>query len=83
MSAVKFKLTRGALREIRNSPEVIADLEARAGRIAAAAGEGVEVLPAEKGRNRARVAVITATFPAILAEAKDRTLTRALSAGGD
>lgn len=76
-----IKLNAQALREIRNSPEVVAELEARAQRIAAAAGDGMEVKPTETGKNRARVAVVTATPSAMYREAKDRALTRALDAG--
>jgi hypothetical protein len=78
---MRFKLNARALRELCNSPAVVAELKRRASRIAAAAGEGMVVMPAETGRNRARVAVITATYRARHAEATSRALTRALDAG--
>jgi hypothetical protein len=78
---MKFKLNRRAMRALRNSAEVVAHLEERAHAIASAAGPGNEVLPAEKGTYRARVAVVTASFPAIYAEATSRALTRALGSG--
>ena len=59
---------------------VAEDLKDRASRIAAAAGEGMEVDYAV-GRSRARASVRTATFPARKAEAKTRALSRALDAG--
>ena len=57
-----------------------ADLQARARRIAAAAGEGMEVDYAV-GARRARASVRTASFAAMRAEAKNRALSRALDAG--
>ena len=59
---------------------VMPKLRAAGNRIAAAAGEGFEV-DARVGANRARVTVRTATFEARHAEAKNRTLTKALGAG--
>lgn len=71
--------------QLRNSPQVVADLAARAAMVAAAAGDGFEARPVERNmsgaKGRARVAVVTASFPAMYHEAKDRTLTRALDAG--
>lgn len=66
--------------DLLKSPEVLADLRRRANAIAAAAGEGHEV-DVRVGARRARASVRTATFDAMRAEAKDRTLTRALDAG--
>jgi len=62
------------------SDGVKADLERRARLIAAAAGPGHRV-EVEVGRNRARAAVITDTIPAMIAEGRDRNLSRALDAG--
>ena len=59
---------------------VAADLQSRARRIAAAAGEGMEVDYAV-GARRARASVRTASVPARRAEAKNRALSRALDAG--
>lgn len=55
-------------------------LEEAGAAIAAAAGDGVEV-ETFIGRNRARVTVRTATYKAMLDEAQNRTLTRAIDAG--
>lgn len=49
-------------------------------RLAAAAGPGMEVDTDDEGRNRARVTVWTATIEARVAEATDRSLTRAIDA---
>lgn len=76
----RVRLNRKGVRELLQSREVLSDLERRANAIAAAAGEGMEV-DSEIGRNRARASVRTATREAVLAEAQQRALTRALDAG--
>lgn len=76
---VKVKLNSKGVRELLRSQEVLADLEERADRVAAAAGPGHRV-EAEIGPNRARAAVITDTPEAMVAEATNRTLTRAVDA---
>ena len=80
MADVRVVLNRAAVRALLRSPEVKADLERRARSISAAAGPGNEV-ESEVGINRARAAVVTETVEAMLNEAKNRTLTRALDAG--
>lgn len=77
---VTIRLTRNGPRQIRLSPGVLADLEERAERIAAAAGPGMEV-DARLGANRARASVFTATSEARRAEAVDRRLTNSIWAG--
>jgi hypothetical protein len=56
------------------------DLKKRADRIAAAAGDGMES-SVVIGRTRARASVITGTYAARRAEARNATLTRAIDAG--
>jgi hypothetical protein len=80
MAVERVKLNSRGMRALLRSPEMLADLERRAARIATAAGPGHEV-EGSIGRNRARAAVITATAEARIAEAKRRTLTRAIDAG--
>lgn len=77
---VRIKLNREGVRELLRSPEVLADLTARAERIAARAGPG-HVVESDVGDNRARAVVITSTVEAMVAEARDRNLTRAIDAG--
>ena len=77
---VKVKLNSSGVRELLRSPGVLADLEARAKRIAAAAGGGM-VVESAVGANRARAVVITGTREAMEAEARTRALTRAVDAG--
>jgi len=76
---VRFEMNPNALREILRSDEVLGDLRRRGEAVAAAAGPGHRV-ETETGPNRARVAVITDTIPAMIAEARDRRLTRAIDA---
>lgn len=76
----RIVLLRKGMRQLLRSPEVLADLERRAKRIADVAGDGMEP-SAMVGRNRARASVITGTEAAREAEAKGRSLTRAIDAG--
>jgi hypothetical protein len=81
VSAVRLKFNMRAFVEIRNSPGVCAAIEAQAQRIAGAAGPGMEVKPTERhyGRQgRARVAVVTSTIDAVIAESQHRALSRAV-----
>jgi hypothetical protein len=78
--AVRIVLNRRGVRELLRSPEILRDLEQRARRIAAAAGPGHEV-DSQVGPNRARASVRTDTIDAMLGEATDRDLTRAIDAG--
>lgn len=80
MANVKVVVNRRAIRDLLRSREVRKDLKRRGDKIAAAAGPGHRV-EEEVGPNRARVAVITDTTEAVISEATDRTLTRALDAG--
>lgn len=70
-------------REMRTSPEMMAELARRAERIAAAAGPGYEAGAPRVtgGKVRGRVSVKTATTTARRREAKDHSLLRALNAG--
>lgn len=74
------KLNRKGVREILRSQRMADELERRANNIAASAGEG-HTVDTTVGRARARSAVLTDTFDAMLSEATDRTLTRAIDAG--
>ena len=76
---VQVKLNSRAVDALLKSPEMQADLAARAARVAAAAGEGMES-DVSVGRTRARGYAWTATAEARRAEATDRRLTAALDA---
>ena len=78
--ADRVKLNSQGVRDVLRSPAVMAELRRRGNKIAAAAGSGFEV-EQYVGRNRARVTVRTATWPARGREARDHILIRALNAG--
>lgn len=76
----KVVITPGAIPRLLKEPGVQADLMRRGRAIQTAAGSGHEVdLNIESVR--ASVIVYTATIDAMIAEATDRTLTRAIDAG--
>lgn len=79
---VRVVVNRRGVRALLDEPKLAADLEARARRIATAAGEGMRV-EAEPGGNgsRPRAAVITDTWRARRSQAKSQALIRAVDAG--
>lgn len=79
--AEKLKLNHDGIRQVLFSPVTVQTISGIANRIASAAGDGMEVRSLERGGNRPRVAVVTATFEAMYAEATTRALTRAVDAG--
>lgn len=82
MTTVRIEVNPAGIRELLKSEEVRADLAARAHRIASAAGgEPDYEVDVRQGSTRARASVRTATFEAILDEARNRTLSGALDAG--
>jgi tRNA A37 threonylcarbamoyltransferase TsaD len=78
--AFKVTLRKANIGALLKSARVQAELKARADRIAAAAGPGMEA-SVQVGATRARASVITATRKARENEARNRALTRALDAG--
>lgn len=78
--AKPFKLNKDGVAKLLKSKEMQAGMTARAKRIAAAAGPGHAVEEDNKG-DRARASVVTRSYAAKKAEAKDRNLTRAIQAG--
>lgn len=79
---MKIKLNRAGFRELRNSREMVADLDARARRVAAEAGAGFEA-DSRTGATRARGSVVTGDARARAAAAADPgRLLRALHRGG-
>lgn len=73
----RVKLNIGQFRALRNDAAVIADLRARAERLADACGPGY-VAGSQPGRNRGRAGVVTATYAAQRDNAKNNTLIRNL-----
>ena len=89
---MKLKLNLPGFQELRNSPELLRDLEDRAERIQAAAMDGYtkgkgelsppyEVSPAQTGDASARTGVYTKSAHAMNHNAAHNTLLRALEAG--
>ncbi|WP_425836955.1 hypothetical protein [Microbacterium sp. PA5] len=78
--SVRIELNSNAIANLLQSSQISSDLEARAERIAAAAGPGHEVR-VTKNRDRAVAFVTTATVEAMQAEAENGTLTNAIDAG--
>lgn len=81
MTTTKLEFHNAGFVDLLNAPGVIAELDKIAGRIAAAAGDGMTIDAAVAGRHRARAQVFTETPEAKIAEATDRALTRAIEAG--
>lgn len=77
---VRIEMNDAGVRAVLSSGGVMADLKARADRIAAKAGDGM-VSSVQQGRTRARASVITGTTEARRAEATSRALTAAVDAG--
>jgi len=77
---LKLKLNTKTVGDLLRGQEMQSDLKRRASAIASAAGDGFES-ETDVGPNRAHASVWTATREAVLAEANDRALTRALDAG--
>lgn len=81
---IKVKLHNKGFAKLRNSPEVLAELDKRAGMIASAAGEGFEATPAKQGGGsapRGRATVGTTDYESRRKNAKENTLNQALWAG--
>ena len=82
---IKVKLHNKGFAKLRNSPEVLAELDRRAQKIAAAAGEGFEATPAKANHGgaapRGRATVGTTNYESRRKNAKENTLNQALWAG--
>ena len=81
MAKKRLKFNRAAFNALRTAPGVEADLTARAEAMAEAAGDGFEMLPAEKSRKRAHRVVAATTVEAAAKNAKENTLLRSIDAG--
>lgn len=81
MATFKLELSSEGVKALLRSPEVRRDLEARARRIASAAGPGMVTDSGITSGGRARAAVYTGTVQAIRNERGRKALTRAIDAG--
>lgn len=77
---MKIKWNIDGFRQLRYDPGVAADIDARAARIAAAAGPGYESSP-YRGATRHRASVITTSAKAVASERKHGKLLRSIDAG--
>lgn len=77
---IRIDINSAGIQALLKSSEVQAILRAKADRIAAAAGEGMQAT-SRIGHTRARASVVTATRAARRAEAVNRSLTKAIDAG--
>lgn len=80
MARVRVTHNRKAYAALLKEAGVLADVRARAQRVADAAGEGYE-MNSSAPRKRARASVVTATGEAIRDNAENQTLIRSLEAG--
>ena len=80
MAKPKIVLNKKGVQQLLKSPEMQKLMTDRARRIATAAGPGHAVEPDNTG-DRARASVVTRSYAAKKAEAKNRSLTRAIQAG--
>ena len=81
MSKVKVVMTPAGVRALLSAPGVVADLDARAERIRAAAGPGFFVRRRDKRINRYASQVRTADDEGRQAQADGNVLMKALDAG--
>lgn len=85
MAKMRVKWNMKAWTALRHAPGVMADLDARASRIAHAAGPGFTRRQARKGtagrRPRARASVGTTDYKSRRKQADENVLQRALNAG--
>ena len=77
---IRFELNKKGVSALLRSPGVSRDLQARANRIATAAGDGVRAYTWQ-GHDRTRARVFTATRDADYRQARYRTLSRAIDSG--
>jgi hypothetical protein len=80
MANTKVKLNLAGFRELRTSPEVVADLKRRGEAVAERAGDGYEVLVNSERAKRGGVTVIASSPKAKRREARDHPLLQALGA---
>lgn len=79
-SKIRVDIDSAGIQALLKSSEVQRYLKAKADRIAAVAGPGMEA-SSRIGATRARASVITSTRAARKAEATNRSLTKAIDAG--
>jgi len=81
MAKTRVVLNHAGFQALLTSAEVEADVMRRAEKVAAAAGDGYEVLPNDRRRGRAGATVAASSAEAKRDEARDHKLLGALDAG--
>lgn len=81
MSKVRVQLNSAGIGRLLKDPGVKREMKRRADKIAKAAGTGHAVETDDSG-DRSRASVVTRSREAKRAEARNRTLSRAIRAGG-
>lgn len=81
MAKIKVEVHKEAVSALLRGPEVRRDVEARAHRIAAAAGGAPDFEVVTGTTDRAHASAVTASTKGRRAEAENRALTRAIDAG--
>lgn len=77
---VRVEVLSEGIAALMQSAALAAEVDAAASRIASAAGDGFEVLPAEIHGDRAMALVVPEDADAMEAEARDKVLSKAVSA---
>lgn len=77
----RIKWNRPAFAQIRRLPGVESEIESRVSAVLDRMGDGYEG-GTEPGRSRVRGYVVTSSMEAIIAQANDASLLRALASGG-
>lgn len=77
---VRIEMLSDGLTALMQSAPIAAAVDAAAGRVASVAGPEFEVKPAEIVGDRAMALVVPSGIEGLLEEARDKTLTKAVSA---
>lgn len=78
---VKIQMSNAGVQELLKSSEVQDELSNHAQGIASRAGVGYEVVSGDRGKTRSRVWVVADSYEAMVDNARNATLARALGGG--
>lgn len=77
----KIQMSNAGVQALLKSSEVQSELSSHAQGIASAAGVGYEVVAGSRGQTRTRVWVVAESYEAMIDNARNATLARALGGG--
>lgn len=77
----KIQMSNAGVQALLKSSEVQAELSNHAQGIASRAGVGYEVVAGDRGKTRSRVWVVAESYEAMIDNARNATLARALGGG--